>query len=173
MSGVGRKVVGDAVEDEELRLGSPVGDISDPRVDEMLLGVLCYVPRASVVVLQSDRVSHVGDYRQGVGEEWVNGDGVDVWHEQHIGFVDRLKRSNTGAVETDARSEHRGVHFPFRQSHVLPSTRHVNEFDVDPIGASVAHQLQHVIGGLHWLLLQCSLLIEFLRRELPRLTFSR
>ena len=77
--------VSDVVEHEELGLGTEVGDVGDPGVDQVALGLLGDEPRVAPVGLAEDRVGHGADQRQRrphvVG---VDECGRRVGHQQHV-----------------------------------------------------------------------------------------
>ena len=103
-------VVADAVEDEELGLGTEVGGVADAGRLEVRLGLARDVARVARVVGAGDRIRDVADQlRRRILGERIHHRGVGIGNHQHVAVVDRLPSANRRSVEAEALIEGRFV----------------------------------------------------------------
>jgi len=90
----------DAVEDKKLDLGPPVADVGKAGGLQILLGFLGNVSGIASIGLTGDGIQNVTDKAdRGMLGKWVHHGGVGIRYQNHVGFVDRLKSPDAGAVK--------------------------------------------------------------------------
>ena len=90
----------DGVEDEELRLRTEVGDVSQAARLEVRLGFLRDRARIALVALARRRLDHVaGDRKRRLVVEGIHTHGIRIGHEQHVRSLDAFPTRDRGAVE--------------------------------------------------------------------------
>ncbi len=147
---VGRGLVADVVEYEELGFGSEEHAIADTHRLDHRLGLLGDAARVAVVGLACGWLQHVaGDDHSGLGEERIDRGGDRVEHQAHIGLVDRLPAGDRGAVEHDALGKRVLFDHADVESHMLPLAARIGEAQVDVFDVVVLDRFQDVFGGLH------------------------
>src|SRR3989440_570172 len=147
---VGTAIVGDAVEDEELRLRPEIGDVADAGRLEVLLRFLRDETGVARILLLRNRIDDVADERQRrVLHEGVHHGGVGVGHDQHVAGVDRHPASDGRPVETETLFEHGLGQFGDRDAEVLPESHEIHELQVDHHGLFVLGKPQDVLRLRH------------------------
>jgi len=88
------------IENEELRLGSKIGDIGDfggPHVAFCFSG---NVARIFGIVFAGYRVLNITGHHQRIGHKGVHKGGIRLRHNQHVAFVNCFPATHRGAIET-------------------------------------------------------------------------
>ena len=146
--GIGRET--DVIENEELGLGTEIGDVACAGRLHVGDRLLRDAARIAVVGLARGRLENVADDRQcGLGEERVDAGGLGVRHQIHVGFVNRLPAGDRGTVEHHAFGKGVLVEQADVKRDVLPLSARIGETAVDVLDVVVLHELEDVIGSLH------------------------
>ena len=137
------------VEDVELGLRAEVGGVGDAGTDQVVLGLAGDIARIARVRLKSEWVVHVEVHVQCPGPaERVDGCGLRIRKQQHVGLVDRLESANRGAVEGQTFLEHILIEGVDRNCEVLHGAWQVTEADVDIFDVLVLGEFEDVVGRL-------------------------
>src|SRR5262249_12710499 len=160
-------LVAHLVEDEELGLGTEVGDVANAGRVEIGLGLARDVARVARVVLLRDRVDDVADEAEGGNRrEGVHHGGRGIGHDEHVRRVDRLPAADRRAVEAVPLLEKLLAQFAGRDREVLPEAEQVEEFQVHRLDLAILRERQHVLCRLccHAHASCCELLLGLLGR---------
>src|SRR5947199_1911143 len=139
----------DAIEDEELDLGTPVRRV-EALVRRELGRTLGHVPGVAREPLVTAALVHVDEESRRLVGAFVpreHGERGRVGIHDHVGLVDLLESLNRGAVQlADALLEFLGAEGRRRNRDVLKRTEHVHELEVDPsdpFGLDPLHHRRH------------------------------
>ena len=124
----------DIVEDEEFGFRTEIGGVADARGIHIVLGGLGDGARAAAIALAGGRLetSQIRIER-GLGEEGIDHCGVEIGHQRHVGFVDRLPAGDGRAVEHRAVGQEIFVDHRQVERDVLPLSARVGEAQIDDI----------------------------------------
>ena len=90
----------DGIEDEELGLGTEIGDVAQARALQIRLGFLRDGARVALVALAGQRLENVaGEHDGRLIVEGIHALRIGIGHEQHVGGLDALPARDRGAVE--------------------------------------------------------------------------
>jgi hypothetical protein len=134
------------VEDVELEFRAPVGDVGDvgrAQVGLRLPGNVAGIAR--VTFLSYGVGDKAVDLERGHLAERVHHRGRWIRHQQHVGFMDRLKATDRGAVEAVARQEAFLRELLDRNGEVLHQPGEVAESQVDDLDATLLCECQDVL----------------------------
>jgi hypothetical protein len=147
---VGRVRIAHVVEDEEFGLGAEIDAVAQTGRLHVRLGLLCRGARIAVIGLIGQRLENVAvDGQRGRPEERIDIGRVRIWHEHHVGLVDRLPAGDRGAVEHHAFFEGIGLDGRLVHGDVLQLAARIGEAQVDVLEVLVLDLLEEVVPGGH------------------------
>ena len=129
---VGRRVVADAVEDEELRFGSKESGVGEARALEISLRFLGDAAGIAIVDFARDRVDHVArEAKRRILRKGIDECRGAVRNHQHVRCVDDSPAPDRGAVKAEAFLEYFFGQLIHGNRKVLPGAVNVAELEVD------------------------------------------
>src|SRR6185437_3206117 len=139
------RAAADAIEDEELILGSEERAVGDAGRFEIRLVTLRERARAALVSLHRGRLDHVApDIDGGLLEEGIDDRRARVRHQDHVGLLNALPAGDGGAVEHLAFAEEALVDQPGGDGHVLLLATRVGEAKVRELDLLFFYELENV-----------------------------
>ena len=164
----------DGVEDEELGLGTEVGDVAEAGGLEVGLGALGERARVALVALAVGRLHDVaGDVDGRLVHEGIDDGRVRIRHQQHVGGLDALPSGDRRAVERVARLELVDAEVLRRHRDVLLLAARVGETEIDELDVLLLEHLEDVGAGrghgvsLSWLVVHCENAGEEIAKPMP------
>ena len=149
VAAVARLIVPDLIEDEELRLRPPVGDIPDLRALEIFFRLQCHKPRITIVGLARNRIDDIADDAQcrDRTERIETGRGRIGDHQQ-IAVVDRLPAPDRRTVQPGSIFEYPFIKLFHRNREVLPGAEQIYKLQVHDLDLILLRKLQY-LAGIH------------------------
>ena len=149
---IGGRVLGllevDVVEDEELRLGSPIGDVGDAGLAQVAFGLEGDVARVAAVGLVGQRIKHIAGQAQGRHDAHrVDNGRPRIGEEQHIALVDGLEAADARAIEADALGENVGGQLADGGAEVLPGAGQIDELEIDDLQPLLGGEIDNFLRG--------------------------
>src|SRR5579883_2255097 len=148
LAAVSRLIEADIVEDEELRLRSPVACRRNAGLDQVplrLLGYVAWIPR---IPLTGHRILHVADQ----AERWNRTDRIDnrssrIGDQKHVTLVNLLETPDARAIKAQPLFEDVNLELRDRRGEVLPGPRQIDELVVYELHPSLARECDNLLGS--------------------------
>ena len=146
------------VEHEELGFRADIDGIADATGLQIGFAALGGGARIAAIKLAGRRFDDVADqdHHRG-GREGIDIGRIQIRHQDHVAFVDRLPAGNRGTVKHETVVEHVFVDDARHHGQMLPLALGIGEAQIDPLDLLLLDHRQNVSSRGHWVFPRCFL----------------